>query len=138
MKKVTTWRPDTCDCEIEYEWDTDDNQTNRVHTFKQANKKCQFHVSVNGNAHWNQVLDENQTKNKVEALVLENFSELIEEVINSAGDKIKRLKPAVQYKWSFNQNRKLEVDFTGMDNNQRITLKNLCDTNLGLNKVIIK
>lgn len=31
-KHLTRWRPDTCGCVIEYEWDSDDAEETRVHT----------------------------------------------------------------------------------------------------------
>jgi hypothetical protein len=60
--KITTWRPDTCECEIEYEWDDNGVDENKVHTLKKFNKVCQAHSS--NQSGYGSVLTENQNKNK--------------------------------------------------------------------------
>lgn len=42
MKKPNRWRPDTCGCEIEFEWDTDDDPKSRVHTIL-SHQPCEAH-----------------------------------------------------------------------------------------------
>jgi hypothetical protein len=39
MKKLTRWSPDTCKCEIDYAWDTDDHEDHRRHTIV-SHKHC--------------------------------------------------------------------------------------------------
>lgn len=71
MKKVTTWRPDTCDCELHYEWDTDHPEDSRVHTPVEVHphghgtKRCPLH-SHHGDVHdlHNAVVAHNRAKNK--------------------------------------------------------------------------
>lgn len=41
--KFTTWRPDTCGCEIVYEWDDNVPGDNRIHTLKHFNTRCIHH-----------------------------------------------------------------------------------------------
>jgi hypothetical protein len=40
---ITTWSPDTCGCELSYEWDSDILQEQRTHTFYAMHKVCEHH-----------------------------------------------------------------------------------------------
>jgi len=41
MKK-TLWKPSTCQCEVEYEWDRDSSEATRTHVITRVNdKNCQ-------------------------------------------------------------------------------------------------
>ena len=70
VMKTTTWRPDTCGCELHYDWDTDHHEDIRVHTPREVHphghvtKRCpkhSHHVSVH-DLHA-AVLAENRAKN---------------------------------------------------------------------------
>ena len=42
--KVCTWTPDTCSCQIEYEWDETTDETHRpTHIFHKVVKNCGIH-----------------------------------------------------------------------------------------------
>ncbi len=55
MKHITTWRPDTCECELHYEWDDTQPEDQRVHTPVnefidvdgkiRRSKLCQYHMT---------------------------------------------------------------------------------------------
>ena len=58
MIKITTWRPDTCECEIEYSWDDTVPQDQRVYTAHQINRACPAHQAIaNKVQHFSAVLD---------------------------------------------------------------------------------
>ena len=137
MIKITTWKPDTCGCVLEYEWDDTQPENARVHTFRGANIKCTHHQYLVDNTHWNQVLDENQTKNKIHGLLLENFPNLVDIVTEKNGEIVKKFKPNIEYKWAFDINRKLEVEIIGGSIADKTKLKDLSDTKIGLNKIKI-
>ena len=61
--QTTRWSPDTCKCEIEYTWDDTVPQDQRVHTMKSV-RKCIVHDLVSEAKAYQNVLDENQSKNK--------------------------------------------------------------------------
>lgn len=64
-KVVTTWRPDTCGCELNYSWDRDSTEDERVHT-AETFKPCEAHKHhTDKHQHFAAVLEENQRKNKV-------------------------------------------------------------------------
>lgn len=42
--KVTTWHPDTCECVLQYEWDTEHSEDQRVHKALPSIKRCELHV----------------------------------------------------------------------------------------------
>ncbi len=136
--KVTTWRPDTCDCEIEYEWDADLDGSVRTHVLKQINKVCEAHKTLSIGEQWNAAMDENTRKNKVLGRVIENFPELTETEIKEDGSEIKQLKRGTQYNWSFDKDRNLEVEITGMTPTQKVALKTVTDSEFGVGKVKIK
>jgi hypothetical protein len=81
----TRWAPDTCDCELEYEWDTDEPEDRRVHNFSKVIKACEAHnriVPPNTTAQeqlkriYDTVLEENQRKNQALGRALETRPEL--------------------------------------------------------------
>ena len=120
MLRVTRWSPDTCDCVLEYEWDDAEPENTRVHKFKAMVVKCPAHLNLPPKDQYNQVVLENTRKNKVFA-------------------KAKKIKPELtpdDYKWSFDTNRKLKVNFKGkMVGAEKKQLKDLCDIEFGLGKV---
>src|SRR3990167_10921300 len=105
MIKTTTWRHDTCDCEIEYEWDDTLSADDRMHRAKKINKACAEHANldIDKYEHFNAVLRENRGKNRMLAAILEEFPQITEEKTNDDGSKYKELKKDHKYEWSFDQ-----------------------------------
>jgi hypothetical protein len=96
MKQTTTWRPDTCDCEIEYEWDDTLSEVQRTHAIKQFNHKCSFHQKADDTIQYGDVVEENTRKNKT-----------ISEIVNVLGAD--SVKPG-DLEWSFDGSRNLTVN----------------------------
>lgn len=63
--KTTLWRPDTCGCEVLYDWDTDDPEDMRDHTLNSIPKKCEFHALLSDVDCYETILNENITKNLI-------------------------------------------------------------------------
>lgn len=99
---ITRWSPDTCGCVIEYSWDSDVSEDERVHTFHKVVEQCPDHngIEVHEEIH-NHVLAENQTKNKVEVALFDNFPRLRQNFVDAAGTTQKRLDPTVKHNWRF-------------------------------------
>lgn len=77
MIKVTRWKPDTCGCDLEYEWDDAVPLKDRVHSIKNISKACDAHKNiVDAAQHFNEVVTENANKNKAIAAVCEKAKEL--------------------------------------------------------------
>ena len=73
----TIWSPDTCGCRIEYSWDDSIPQEERVHSVSKIIKACQHHEShPNKEIHYEDVMAENQSKNKAIGKLIENYPEL--------------------------------------------------------------
>jgi len=91
MINVTRWHPDTCDCIIDYSWDTDLPADQRVHILSQTVRKCEVHQDLDGTDHYAAVRKENMSKN----------------IYISA---IKDVYADANVDWSFDDKRKLVLD----------------------------
>lgn len=102
------WKPDTCECVLEYEFDADAPEDQRIHTPKAAGQKCVFHASLpNHVAHYDGILAENRKKNIALQALIESLpaSEMIEE--QDFEGNVKR-RPKFEPKFSFDADRKLK------------------------------
>jgi len=125
MIKKTTWSPDTCDCKIEYEWDSDVAEKDRTHSVSKILKVCDAHKNLVGDsAKYNQVLDENQRKNIVYGKIIDNITDVVDEKLVD-GKTVKELKIGVNYGWSFDKDRNLVLDLTGFSSSNKTELENL-------------
>ena len=135
MKHITRWRPDTCGCELEYEWDDTENENVRTHSISKVLKACPAHGGfVDKKNHYDAVLDENRRKNIV-------FGEIIkgaagEDIIQEDGTMVRKLKRGKEYKWSFDENRNLVIDLVGFTSNEKTAVRSISD-NLFPNKTRI-
>lgn len=90
----TLWSPDTCACQIEFEWDDSVPQELRTHTVATIVKACSIHTSQpNKESHYQEVLDENQSKNKAIGLLVKSIAKL------DGGD--------ADINWRFDNNREI-------------------------------
>lgn len=73
----TTWSPDTCKCTLEYEWDDAVPQELRTHTIANVVKACPIHDHHTDKiAHYDDVMAENQSKNKAIGLLCKTIGKL--------------------------------------------------------------
>lgn len=96
MKHKTLWRPDTCGCEIEFEWDDSDPAEARAHGVSRVLKRCAAHGGHNDESCFNVVLEENRRKNRSLGLTKEKLG-LSEDQARKIG-------------WSFDGDRVLHLD----------------------------
>lgn len=123
MLKVTRWSPDTCGCILEYEWDEALEGSDRVHTFKKVVKLCPEHkrLGFQGAATYDQVLSENQGKNRAWGLIMQELN-LPHTDIN-------------KYIWFFDESRQLQVSLTEpMADGKKQEIQAKLDTLLGAGK----
>lgn len=118
MKQTTTWKPDTCGCVLEYEWDDQLPQNERIHSFKTLIGQCPDHLGLTDSKVYEHVLAENQTKNKVLGEALKNITKLKTIKVNEDGTETEILDPKISYEWSFtgkDDQRVLVVNFKGVN-----------------------
>jgi len=122
MKFETLWRPDTCGCEIIYEWDDSEPESSRTHRLKRVVSTCDNHKGVSPDTLFDMVLEENRRKN----LALSLAQSLVHTI------KLEN------YSWRFDSNRVLIVEFSGLTASEMKDLQSSCNINLGAGKVIVR
>jgi len=94
-KCITTWGPDTCGCIVEYSWDRDSDESNRVHTFHGHSKRCADHEHLWDQEVYDCVLEENQRKNITLGHAAEQTS------LGHNVEKGRRLRPEIKHNFFF-------------------------------------
>lgn len=124
MIKVTRWRPDTCKCCIDFEWDDALPEDLRLHTVHEVINRCPAHAGIADGAklYW-VVLDENQRKNNV-------FGMAVQRVAFPPDPSL--------YQWSFDLDRNLRVRFVGMIAQRKLALQAELNTQYGVGKVVVE
>jgi Ran GTPase-activating protein (RanGAP) involved in mRNA processing and transport len=116
---------------VEYEWDTEVPQDQRIHAVSRVISKCKEHTDTKDiETHYDTVKEENVRKNVHLGVIADNFPELTD--TDEKGNK-KLKEDAVS--WSFDKNRVLQVTVSGMSASEKETLKTLTDAKLGIGKV---
>lgn len=125
MINRTRWRPDTCECILEYEWDSNEPSETRAHTLVDTPYLCDAHKSSTDKL--SVVLEENQRKNKVikEMLKISDLS-----TIDSDGNKVLKKGRMSYY---FDEYRKLCVTISGLKSSDKTSLESSID----ISKVVI-
>lgn len=139
------WKPDTCDCYVEEEYDRDD--PNAVMTCSKVISKCQFHTNVPDDDLYGVLYSnpngENKVKNLVHKFLLEETSlSLSKDTVTKEGTIVKELKDGLDYVWSFSgqdEKRVLNIDVKGviLDKTQQETIKTFCDATFGTDTVAV-
>lgn len=94
--RTTRWKPDTCGCILEYDWDETLPDDQRVHILARV-AACADHLGETDQDVFDHVLKENQTKNRIIEIA-------------------KRHKSDAELRWSFTGKgtaRKLQVELVG-------------------------
>lgn len=61
--RITQWKPDTCNCVMEYSWDDAEPENTRTHSFARAVQLCDAHSARSPEDAFDQVKSENLVKN---------------------------------------------------------------------------
>lgn len=116
--QTTNWAPDTCGCQLKYEWDDAVPENQRVTSLSVVNKSCPYHSALLPNQLivYNTIMDENQKKNNSLQVAVDTIPQsLADTVINPDGSTTNYLKSSVAYNWSFSgtaPNRTISITFT--------------------------
>lgn len=145
--QTTTWSPDTCDCELKYEWDDTKNEDERVHSISFVNRSCNSHRNLLPNAvvTYSCVLDENNKKNKTLQTSLESAPNQLADVFTGEDGVTQyyQLKNNIIFSFSFSgtaPNRVLTVTFIGvtLTNQQKNAIQNKLNNLFGTGNVVIQ
>lgn len=134
-----TWAPDTCDCQVTYEWDDAVPAADRVHTVV-ANVPCAPHVNVPLNQVWARIIEENHRKNDVLDDALRFSAKLGVAQVDELGRTYYELKPGVTFRWEFDPvTRTMTVYFDGvtLTANERRQLQQRADQRYGPGVVVL-
>jgi hypothetical protein len=121
--RETTWRPDTCGCEIVYSWDDELPEAVRKHDMSKANRRCAAHASHEDiKVHFDTITEENRRK-------------------NIAFEEVKKIIPALTpefYQWEFDQNRILKIVLNGPTNSEKVAVIDALNTRFGSGKTRVE
>ena len=97
--KTTQWRPDTCDCIIEYSWDDTQSEDTRTHNLSKIVKSCSIHAGNPDTTIWNTVMEENPRKNKA---IDEIVQRAPDQFVDIAQDGTRTLKQGItiDFEWT--------------------------------------
>lgn len=129
-QRITKWKPDTCTCVVNFQWDDAVAEDSRVHSLSSI-EKCEFHQALSDADAFVAVKDENVTKNQVLGIVHTEHPDLVD----SKADGSTVLKEAYEYAWSFDENRKLQVEIKGVDDAKSDAINASIEADLGAGKV---
>lgn len=99
--QTTTWRPDTCGCEIDYQWDDTLSEDVRTHDLSAVKNACSEHPGLSDQEIYDAVLHENTTKNVVMGIISDNFPAITKQVVDDDGNItnvfMKKMAPLINY-----------------------------------------
>jgi hypothetical protein len=136
--RTTRWRPDTCDCVIEYTWDDTLSPDQVTHTLDTVRRKCSFHENMPSDTDvWNCIKEENPRKNITNQLILDNSPNSVFDV-NEDGTRI--FKKGIEASWSWTgvaPNRLMTITVTGivLTTNQKNAIQTKLNERFGINNV---
>lgn len=108
MIKVTKWRPDTCQCAVEYAWDSDLEIEDREHTLHSI-AQCGAHSELTPEEAYSIVCQENVLKNQVMSEIMANAPELVKTVVDDAGNQSLDFIDSKRPEFSYDEDRNLII-----------------------------
>lgn len=141
MIRRTLWRPDTCACEIEYEWDDALPADQRVHTALRA-VPCPAHAGAPTlDAHYADLMDENPRRQRAAARLLAAFPAKLGMTYTDpeTGATDTRLKPdAFTYTITGPRGaRVLNLTINYLTAAEKTAVQTWCNNNIGVGKVVV-
>jgi hypothetical protein len=141
--KITRYKPDTCECILEYSWDDTTTEDQRVHTPTSIVQKCAAHQTIpdTPTVFNTVVMDENPRKNLSLDEILQNApSTAWYDIDATSGTRVFKKGITIDWTWSGTApNRSLALTITGitLTTQQRNTLQTRLNNKFGINKVTI-
>lgn len=135
---VTQWRPDTCGCVLEYEWDDEVEPDERLHTVRtHDDSACPRHktLKMKKSAAFDHVLEENQRKNRVHAELVEHAAEHQPELVRLDADNTPSdLRPDA-FKFSYDDDGVLHVELNDHSSTAKASARKVLKQKFGDAKV---
>lgn len=132
MLQTTRWRPDTCGCVLEYQWDDSVPLNERQLTASKIVKACPAHQKITKVAdHYQTVLLENTKKNLLIKNIIENNPDIVDVTINENGETIRKLKAGKDIVCKYDEKditRTLSVELVGFTEIEKTAVTNLAKT----------
>lgn len=138
--RTTRWRPDTCNCVIEYTWDDALTPDQVIHTLDTIKRRCIDHAHlVTDTEVYNVVKEENPRKNITQQLLLDNAPNTVYDV-NTDGTR--QFKKGIVASWSWSglaPNRLMTITVTGvtLTTNQKNAIQTKLNERFGISNVTI-
>lgn len=137
MIRKQLWRPDTCQCQIEEQYDTEIENSSEM---SQVIFKCEAHQSVSDEELYGVLYKNPDGENRVKNLMLKELLENPVLDLSQVKNGAKVLKDGLDYEWSFEgegKQRKLKINVKGVDlpKKDKDNLKSFADTKFGNGKV---
>lgn len=125
---MSWWKPDTCECVLEYSKGGNDPDF-----FTGFLKKCSIHNSINTPQELHDaVLSENQTKNIALGIIFSNCEELM--MLDENGKKV---RDDSKVSFCFDKDRKLILTANGIELGNKIKSQSDLNNKFGLGKVVV-
>lgn len=140
MIKTTRWRPDTCDCILEYTWDDTLTPDQITHTLDKIVRRCSAHETlVDDTTVYNTVKEENPRKNITVQLLLDNAPTSVYDV---QVDGSRTFKKGIEVTWAWtgvSPNRLMTITVIGitLTTNQKNVIQTKLNERFGINNVTI-
>lgn len=141
--KITTWRPDTCGCTVEYSWDDAVPLNLRVHTFSALPVKCSIHEPLADSDVFGEINKENPLKNKALSEILETVPSHAKQITDADGniskEFIKGKEPVITFDDpEGGKNRQLVLSFSQMTPQEKTTAQGAIDATVGIGKAFVE
>ena len=117
----TTWRPDTCDCEVVYQWDSDVPSEQRIHTFISVKNEPSHVKFMSPQEKYDVILEENQRKNNAIGEIIKNFPLIDSDSIS----------------FFYDEQRKLHLLVPQLKSIEKPSTQGILNAKFGTNKVIL-
>lgn len=117
----------SCGCRLEYTWDSEVSQEDRIHTFLKTHNACNDHSQLYGQEHFDIALKENGIHTEIRQKIIDFIPDLTADV-------------EVAFNWSGEfPHRTIQVTTAGatLTEAQRTVAQNHVDKQFGIGKVVI-
>ena len=137
MIRRTRWSPDTCGCIIEFEWDDTVSADARVHTPAALVQQCALHAGQSLQETYDDLVDENPRKNRLEARLLSAFPAQLGWTNPQTGE-LELVRGAYAYSITGRRGQRvLTIALPLLTNAQRVAAQTWADNNIGAGRVVV-
>ena len=135
---VTTWKPHTCECEVQFSWDPALPTASQVYTFSRLITQGPEHASLSGQALVDALITENRLWNQVVGFAQADSStaSIVVTKANPAGGTMKDFAPGA-FSWSYDAARALHISLPTVSASTKTSIQNALNSQFGAGKVTV-